>query len=49
MKEIRVNDLEKWVESTMERIDVSANDKSERNSVSYSQIIEAYEESKEQY
>ena len=48
MKEIRVNEIDKFVDDMMEGIDVGANDKSERNSVSFSQIMEAYEESKEQ-
>ena len=47
-KEVKLEDLDRWYDAAMENIDVSANDKSERNSVSMSQIMDAYEESKEQ-
>ncbi len=49
MSEVRLEELDKWYDAAMEGIDVSANDKSEANSVSMTQILDSYEESKEQY
>ena len=48
MKEIKLNDLDRWVDDMMDGIDVASNDKSERNSVSLRQIMESYEESREE-
>lgn len=49
MNEVRLEDLDKWYDEAMENIDVSSDDKSEPNSVSMTQILDSYEESKEQY
>lgn len=46
MKDVRIDD---WFDEKFEDIDVSSDDKSEPNSVSYSQILDSYNESKEQY
>ena len=46
MKDVRIDD---WFDDKFEDIDVSSDDKSEPNSVSYSQILDSYNESKEQY
>ena len=40
-------DIDKEFDETFEDIDVSSDVKSERNSVSLTQIMEAYEESKQ--
>ena len=45
-KEIKIDE---WFDEVFEGIDVSSDDKSEPNSVSYSQILDSYNESKEQY
>ena len=47
MRAITVETIDEMFDSRFEDIDMSANDKSERNSVSFKSIIEAYEESKE--
>lgn len=46
MKDVRIDE---WFDEHFEGIDVSSDDKSESNSVSYSQILDSYNESKEQY
>ena len=48
-KEINVKDFEEAFDEAFDEIDVSANDKSEPNSVSFQQILDSYEESREQY
>ena len=40
--------IDSWFDRTFEDIDKSDNDKSEQNSISFKQILEAYQESKEQ-
>ena len=47
MKEITVETIDNRFDEAFEDIDVSENDKSERNSVSLKSIIEAYEESRQ--
>ena len=44
MKEVNIDN---WFDNEFEDIDVSSNEKSERNSVSFKQIYEAYLESTE--
>lgn len=46
MKDVRIDE---WFDENFEGIDVASDDKSESNSVSYSQILDSYNESKEQY
>ena len=46
MKDVKIDD---WFDEKFEDIDVSSDDKSEPNSVSYHQILDSYNESKEQY